>query len=169
MMAAAIEAARSESPAPAENGQRDSIDLKLANQGTKQGNDGMITDIAQPNFGNTSRAKRRLSSCGPEDDKSTTAEITPQRARRMNVTWSPQLISQVCEMHSAAAYDRSLISADQYSCDGCGYFIIGDRWHCTMCDNYDICDTCYKECFEQKVDCKHGKTIYVCIQEGALD
>eukprot|EP00045_Choanoeca_perplexa_P010099 m.100980 g.100980 ORF g.100980 m.100980 type:complete len:180 (-) comp15151_c0_seq2:1187-1726(-) len=97
------------------------------------------------------------------------SEPQPRRSRGLSVTWSPKLISELVEMHSSTDYDRSLISADSYACDGCSYYITGDRWHCTMCDNYDLCEACYQDKFDGKVTCKHGKTFFVCMQEGGID
>jgi hypothetical protein len=105
----------------------------------------------------------------PLDGSQDGNEPQPRRSRGLSVTWSPKLVSEQVEMHSSAEYDRSLISADSFACDGCSYYITGDRWHCTMCENYDFCDACYQEKFAGKTGCKHGKTFFVCMQEGGLD
>ncbi|EPS73190.1 hypothetical protein M569_01564, partial [Genlisea aurea] len=41
--------------------------------------------------------------------------------------------------------EDSITSSVQYCCDGCSTVpILRQRWHCTVCPDFDLCETCYE-------------------------
>ena len=46
------------------------------------------------------------------------------------------------ETYIADNYDRTPPPLDVYDCDGCGMKILEERYHCKLCDDFDICKDC---------------------------
>ena len=42
----------------------------------------------------------------------------------------------------ADEYDRTPPPLDVYDCDGCSVKILGARYHCKYCDDFDLCQDC---------------------------
>jgi len=69
---------------------------------------------------------------------------------QIQVTWLLFIIDQIkcCDFHSPQLVMQRLLYfpgvRSTASCDICGSKnMLGTRWKCTVCDDYDLCDDCY--------------------------
>ncbi|KAL2499836.1 Auxin transport protein BIG [Abeliophyllum distichum] len=70
------------------------------------------------------------------DDVTESATSVPMRADRTSAASGNNQIM---------VEEDSVTSSIQYCCDGCSTVpILRRRWHCTICPDFDLCETCYE-------------------------
>ncbi|ONM53843.1 Auxin transport protein BIG [Zea mays] len=67
-------------------------------------------------------------------------------------------------MNSTSANSQVMIEEDpvtssvQYCCDGCSTVpILRQRWHCSICPDFDLCETCYEILDADRLPAPHSK------------
>ncbi|KAJ8751615.1 hypothetical protein K2173_025768 [Erythroxylum novogranatense] len=54
--------------------------------------------------------------------------------------------------------EDSITSSVQYCCDGCSTVpILRRRWHCTVCPDFDLCETCYQVLDADRLPAPHSR------------
>lgn len=73
-----------------------------------------------------------------DPDKIPTRKL-PTRKKRRRVRISPKSQNQV---FFADSYDRTPPEIDVFNCDICQKYILQERYHCNICEDYDLCKGC---------------------------
>jgi hypothetical protein len=85
---------------------------------------------------------------------------TPSASAKKKVSFSPRVVSTVAYTYSKQEYDRTpIMGIFNHFCDVCMEGIEGARFHCQLCANFDMCQSCF---VSQGARHCHGQAAFSC-------
>lgn len=81
-------------------------------------------------------------------------EDTPAAKRARRVVQFPRRGIARCIGHADRGVDRSAWDLP-FSCDRCGAWILELRWHCAVCEDFDLCGACHAALKRGDADAAH--------------
>lgn len=92
---------------------------------------------------------------------------TPSASAKKRVSFSPRVVSTVAYTYSKQEYDRTpIMGIFNHFCDACMQGIEGARFHCNLCENFDMCQTCFVSQGARHI---HGQESFSCPELDELD
>jgi len=92
--------------------------------------------------------------------------LTPPSAKK-KVSFSPRIVSNVGYTYSKQEYDRTpIMGIFNHFCDSCMEGIEGARFHCQLCQDFDMCQSCF---VSQGATHIHGQQAFSCPELDELE
>jgi len=153
-------------PKPTSQPQQQGIQFPKQKKKKKKVNPGttpqavLPTQPAQPRPDGTKKKKKKKKAKPVE-----VVQAPPSAKKR--VSFSPGIVSTVNFTYSKQEYDRTpIMGIFNHFCDCCQSSIEGARFHCQLCPDFDMCQTCFVTQGERHI---HGQQAFSCPELDELE